>query len=189
MRPLPSRERASPQFNTTDWVRGESRTPHPTVFVEHSALPSPARGEGTITSAEFSDAVALTLIAAQVGLVVLGAAGIVGLAMQAAPGAHQIVEHVGVEVLSVAALVLGVEVLAFGDEFRPARPLGHELDPAGALELERDPNRLLDAAPGRDDAVVAQDERTVLAEAPRHRLAALLGHDEIRRLGENRQLL
>src|SRR5262249_20330717 len=41
---------------------GESRTPHPTVFVEHSALPSPARGEGTITSAEFSDAVVLVRV-------------------------------------------------------------------------------------------------------------------------------
>src|SRR5262249_9514669 len=41
---------------------GESRTPHPTVFVEHSALPSPARGEGTITSAEISDAVVLVRV-------------------------------------------------------------------------------------------------------------------------------
>src|SRR5215468_8042427 len=95
---------------------------------------------------------------------VLGAAGIVRLAMQAAPGAYQIVEHIGVEVGPAAALVLGLQVLAFGDQFRSARPLGHELHPAGALELERDPHRLLDAASRGDDAVVAQNERAVLAE-------------------------
>jgi len=57
----------------------------------------------------------------------LGAAGIIGLAVQAAAGAHQIVEHVGVEVLSAAALVLGLEVLAFRDELRPARGAASEL--------------------------------------------------------------
>src|SRR5262249_14007956 len=90
-------------------------------------LSSKQRQSDPLCSARFSSGLtpqesALSLIAAQVGLVVLGAARIVGLAMQATPGAHQIVEHVGVEVLPVAALVLGLEVLAFGDEFRPARP-------------------------------------------------------------------
>src|SRR5215510_6084052 len=40
----------------------------------------------------------LSLVPAQIRVVVLGAAGIVSLAVQATPRAHQIVEHVGVEV-------------------------------------------------------------------------------------------
>jgi hypothetical protein len=38
-------------FNNTDWVRGESRTPHPNEFFDLSELPSPARGESTLTGA------------------------------------------------------------------------------------------------------------------------------------------
>src|SRR5258705_3245265 len=33
-------------FNITDWVRGGALPPHPIVFVEHPALPSPAVGRG-----------------------------------------------------------------------------------------------------------------------------------------------
>jgi hypothetical protein len=47
------RERAAQQFNRKDWVRGKVATPHPTVLVGHPVLPSPARGEGAITIAEF----------------------------------------------------------------------------------------------------------------------------------------
>ena len=49
--PLPLRERAAPLFQTTDRVRGKAATPHPAVFVERPAMPSPARGEGTAASA------------------------------------------------------------------------------------------------------------------------------------------
>src|SRR5262245_228511 len=47
---LPLRERAARWFSRTDWVRVEAAPPHPTRFVERSALPSPARGEGAITA-------------------------------------------------------------------------------------------------------------------------------------------
>src|SRR5437763_17125450 len=110
---------------------------------------------------------------------IFSAARIVGLPMDAAPGADEIVERIDEEIAAVAAPVLSGEVLAFGDEFRPARPFGHELHAARAFELERDPHRLLDAAPGGDDAMVAQDQGAVLAAAARHRRPALGRDDEI----------
>src|SRR2546421_12012154 len=100
------------------------------------------------------------------------AARIVGLPMDAAPGADEIVKRVDEEIAANAAPVFGGEVLAFGDEYRPARPFGHKLHAASAFELERDPHRLLNAAPGGHDAVVAQDQGAVLAEAARHRRPA-----------------
>src|SRR5947207_9077983 len=109
----------------------------------------------------------------------LRAARIVGLAVRPAPGAHQVVEYVGEEILPAAADVLLLKVLALAHELRAARPFGHELHPAGALQLQCDPNRLLDAAPGRDDAVVAKEHRVVLTQAARHRRAALGRADEV----------
>src|SRR5262245_1232356 len=38
---------------------GEFATPHPTECVNRQALPSPARGEGTVTSARVCDAILL----------------------------------------------------------------------------------------------------------------------------------
>jgi hypothetical protein len=46
MRALPLAGEGSSASQHNGLGEGESRTPHPTVFVEHSVLPSPARGEG-----------------------------------------------------------------------------------------------------------------------------------------------
>src|SRR5215470_12462340 len=109
---------------------GARRGRHSPILRALSTEESPA-ASGVLDRGD--DLIPLSLVPAQIGLVVLGAAGIVRLAVQAAPGAHQIVEHVGVEVRPAAALVLGLQVLAFGNELRSARPLRHELNPAGAL--------------------------------------------------------
>jgi tripartite-type tricarboxylate transporter receptor subunit TctC len=51
LRPLPLRERTTPRIGREDRVRGRLATPHATVSVESSVLPSPARGEGKLASA------------------------------------------------------------------------------------------------------------------------------------------
>src|SRR5262249_56147411 len=73
-----------------------------------------------------------------------------------------------------------------GTPLRPPRRFRHELHAAGAFKLKREPHRLLDAAAGGDDAVVAQNEGLVIAKAARHRPAARLVDDEVGRLGEHR---
>src|SRR6267154_3771560 len=103
-------------------------------------------------------------------------------------GTHQIIEHVRVKIAAATALVL-VFQSGVGDEFRAAGPFGQKLHPAGALELDGDPDRLLDAAAGRDDAVVAQDQGDVRPKVVRHLLAALRRDDEVAGLGKDRQLL
>src|ERR1044072_6306518 len=42
-----------------DWVRGKSMTPHPTERVDPLVMPSPTRGEGTLTNAHACGAVRL----------------------------------------------------------------------------------------------------------------------------------
>src|SRR5206468_7879816 len=61
----PLRERATQWFNGNRWVRGCNLTPHPSELVERSALPSPAGGEGAITSATLTPASARTSIASR----------------------------------------------------------------------------------------------------------------------------
>jgi hypothetical protein len=41
MRPLPLWERAARRFNERGWVRGQSLTPHPAVYADTLATPSP----------------------------------------------------------------------------------------------------------------------------------------------------
>src|ERR687887_2838955 len=48
--PLPLRERAQWSAREIEWVRGSGITPHPSSHVADTELPSPARGEGAITS-------------------------------------------------------------------------------------------------------------------------------------------
>src|SRR2546423_11670139 len=55
----PPRERATPSFSTTDWVRGQAAPPHPTVLVELSALPSPAAGRGRNNGRRYYSSLAL----------------------------------------------------------------------------------------------------------------------------------
>src|SRR5947207_16011445 len=112
----------------------------------------------------------------------LRAARIVGLAVRPAPGAHQVVEYVGEEIGPAAADVLLLKVLALAHELRAARPFSHELHPAGALQLQCDPDCLLDAASGRDDTVIAQQHRIVLPETARDRCATLGRRSEERRV-------
>ena len=57
MCPLPLRERAA-RVATTRWGEGCGAPPHPNVPERTPALPSPARGEGAIMSAELPDIVA-----------------------------------------------------------------------------------------------------------------------------------
>src|SRR5262249_10041854 len=49
--PLPLRERAHWSARELEWVRGTFRAPSPIIARGNTALPSPARGEGTITRA------------------------------------------------------------------------------------------------------------------------------------------
>jgi hypothetical protein len=94
--------------------------------------------------------------------------------------------YVGVQIGAIGPLALLRQILSVGEQLRPARRLGHELHAACPFKLEREPHRLLDAAAGGDDAVVAQNECLLIAEAARDRLAARLVDDEVGRLGEHR---
>jgi hypothetical protein len=91
-----------------------------------------------------------------------------------------------VQIGAVGALALLGQILSVGEQPRSARRLGHQLHAAGPLKLEREPHRLLDAAAGSDDAVVAQNECLMIAEAARDRPAARLVDDEVGRLREYR---
>src|SRR5882724_3292700 len=81
-------------------------------------------------------------------------------AMSALPAPHQIIEHVGVQVGAVGALALLLQVLAVREQLGAAGGLGQKLHAAGPLELQGEPDRLLDAAAGGDDAVVAEKTGT-----------------------------
>src|SRR6266446_3960589 len=100
-------------------------------------------------------------------------------AMSALPAPHQIIEHVGVQVGAVGAPALLLQVLAVREQLGAAGGLGQKLHAAGPLELQGEPDRLLDAAAGGDDAVVAENQRLMLAEAARDRLAARSVDDEV----------
>ena len=108
-------------------------------------------------------------------------------ATDTAPFSHQIAESIVVQIGPVGARAFLLEVDAVGDKLRPAGGFRKQLRLAGLFQLDRGPHRLLDAAAGGDDAVIAQDQRGVCAEAARHRLAALLIDDEIGGLRKNRQ--
>jgi hypothetical protein len=70
---------------------------------------------------------------------------------------------------------------------RSAHPLGQQLDIARFLQEQRDEDRLGDALLHGDDVVVAQQRRVVRTERARQRLPVLERHDEVGRLGEDRQ--
>src|ERR1700738_4854578 len=96
----------------------------------------------------------------------------------ACPTPDEIIEDVGVQIVAIGAPAFPRQILSVGEQLRSARRLGHKLHAAGAFKLQREPHRLLDAAAGGDDAVVAQNERLMTAEATRDRPAARLVDDE-----------
>src|SRR5262249_43633874 len=51
--PLPLRERAHWSARELEWVRGTFRAPSPIIARGNTELPSPARGEGTISGARW----------------------------------------------------------------------------------------------------------------------------------------
>src|SRR5215475_7482731 len=94
----------------------------------------------------------------------------------ACPTPDEIIEDVGVQIGTIGPLALLRQILSVGEQLRSARRLGHQLHAAGPFKLQREPHRLLDAAAGGDDAVVAQNKCLMIAEAARDRPAARAKH-------------
>jgi hypothetical protein len=107
-------------------------------------------------------------------------------AVSAFPAPHGIIENIRVQIGAVGPPALLSQVLTVGEQLGTAGRLGQQLHATGALELQCEPHRLLDAAAGGHNAVVAQNERRMIAQAPCDRLAAGRVDDEVGRLGEDR---
>ncbi len=104
----------------------------------------------------------------------------------ALPTPEEIVEDILMQIGAVGPPALLPQVVAVRERLGTAGRFGQELHAAGAFELQCEPYRLLDAAAGGDDAVVAQDQRVAVAKAACHRLAACRVDDEVGGLGEDR---
>jgi hypothetical protein len=87
-------------------------------------------------------------------------------AVPACPTPEEIIEDVGVQIGAIGAPAFPRQILSVGEQLRSARRFRHELHAAGPFKLKREPHRLLDAAAGGDDAVVAQNERLMPGRAP-----------------------
>jgi len=75
----------------------------------------------------------------------------------ACPTPDEIIEDVGVQIGAIGAPAFPRQILSVGEQLRSARRFRHELHAAGPFKLKREPHRLLDAAAGGGDAVVAQN--------------------------------